>query len=697
MPRVRSNASVPAAFAKWIPLFSLVLFLAAAPARAEDSVKAHEQVEFARDQVYPALVNIGVVERSFSGGRIERFPAAGSGVIVSPGGHVVTNYHVAGDASHIVCRLPSKESIEAEVVAHDPLTDLSVLRLKLETRKDKNLAVPFARIGDSSLLAVGEPVLAMGNPLTLSSSMTLGIVGNPSRVFTSFTGSDMDELDLGEGQMTGLFTKWIQHDALILPGNSGGPLVNLHGEVVGINELGGNGVGFAIPSNLVKHVLNQALMYGEVRRGWFGVTIFPVEKMDRRGGALVSSIQPGGPADKAGIVPGDVLLSLDGEAVDAVHFEDVPMLYKRMADFPEGATVAVKVLRGKEEKSMTLTVAKMEKYLGDEHEVRALGVSVREITGPMALFRRWADKNGVLVTGVRPGFPADDAKPGVGFNDVIVDLDGKKVTDFASFKAIADALGKKAGIRVRMRRGNDDLVTVLDTSKKPPESLGAELPKAWLGVATQVVTPDVATALGTKDLRGFRITQVYPGTEASKAGLKVGDVLTALNGKDLKASRIQDAEVLKRQIENMSVGENAELKVVREGAPVAVTVLLEETPNTATEAKSAADPDLEFKVRSIVFFDRVDNRWSLDQKGVIVTEVTRGGWANLAGLQGGDLILRINEEPINDVPGFEAAVKKTKEAKAAAGASSSNIVSIFVRRGYRTHYVFVQSYAKEGK
>src|SRR5205085_4289137 len=135
--------------------------------------------------------------------------------------------------------------------------------------------------------------------------------------------------------------------------------------------------------------------------------------------------------------------------------------------------------------------------------------------------------------------------------DVIVDLGGKAITDYASFKAIAESLGKKAGIRVRMRRGNDDLVTVIDTSKKPPESLGAELPKAWLGVATQVVTPDVATAIGQKDLKGFRVTQVYPGTEAAKAGLKVGDVLSALNGKALNASRIQDAEVLKRLIEAM--------------------------------------------------------------------------------------------------------------------------------------------------
>ena len=675
-------------------LIAAVAALPLRPASAGDDatskVKADEQVEFARDQVYPALVNIAVVSTGFSGGRMERFPSAGSGVIVSPAGHILTNYHVAGDSSHLLCRLPSKEQIEAEVVAHDPLTDLSVIKLKLDTRRDKNIPIPFARLGDSSRLAVGQPVLAMGNPLTLSSSMTLGIVGNPSRVFTSFTGADMDDMDLGDGQVTGLFTRWIQHDALILPGNSGGPLVNLRGEVVGINELGGNGVGFAIPSNLAAYVLNQAMTYGEIRRGWLGITVFPVEKMKLKHGALISSLQPSGPAEKAGLLPGDVIASLDGEAVDAVFFEDVPNLYKRMSDYAAGAVVKVSYRRDGAEKTADLTVIKMEKYLGDEHEIKNIGVSVREITGPMALFRRWNDANGVLVTGVRPGLPADDAKPGLQGGDVLVELDGKPITTYESFVAIAEKLGKKAGIKVRMRRGNDDFVTVLDTSKKPPESLGSELPKAWLGCATQVVTPDVATALGSKDLKGFRVTQVYPGTEAAKAGLKVGDVLTAMNGSALNASRIQDAEVLKRRIENMGVGEDAEFKVMREGKEQAIKVVLEETPNTAAEAKTASNAMLEFKVRSIVFTDRIENRWPQDQKGVVVTEVTRGGWAQLAGLDSGDLILRIQEQPIDDVPAFEAMTKKLDEGK-------PETISVFVRRGYKTNYVFIQLDVHEKK
>jgi S1-C subfamily serine protease len=177
---------------------------------------------------------------------------------------------------------------------------------------------------------------------------------------------------------------------------------------------------------------------------------------------------------------------------------------------------------------------------------------------------------------------------------------------------------------------------------------------------------------------------------AAKAGLLVGDVLTAMNGSALNASRIQDAEVLKRRIEVMSVGEVAELKVVRSGAEVVVKVDLEETPGTAAEAKTATETELEYKVRSLVFLDRIENRWSLDQKGVLVTEVTRGGWAALSGLNSGDLILRIQEQPIVDIPSFEAMAKKVKETR-------PETVSIFVRRGYRTHYVFIQPDMKERK
>ncbi len=664
-------------------LLLALLFAPVASGRERGEDELRRDMEFARQQVYPALVNISVLAKSYGGGRSVRSPGAGSGVIVSPAGHVITNYHVAGDAARIVCRLTSKESIEATVVAHDPLTDLSVLQLKLDTRPNRNDPIPFARIGNSDELTTGDYVLAMGNPMALSSSMTLGIVSNPQRVFSSFTGSDMDEMDLGEGQVTGTFTRWIQHDALILPGNSGGPLVNLKGEVVGINELGGNGVGFAIPSNLVAHVLNQALAHGEVVRGWFGVTIFPVERMGRDTGVLVASVQPGSPAEKAGLVPGDVVLALDGKACDAKYFEEVPLTYKRFADYAPGAKVAVRYLRGEEVKETVLEVARMEPYLADEQEVKSLGITVRDITGPMALLRRYPSEDGVLVTSLRPGFPANEAKPAVEGGDVLMELDGQPITDYAALTAIVEKAGKKEGILLRFRRKNDQMVTVLDTSDKPKPTPGGELPKAWLGLRTQVLTTEVAKALGLGTTKGFRVTQVFPGTEAEKAGLAVGDILTALNGEALKAYRAQDAEMLRRRVETLVIGEKARLTVLRDGGEKEIEVVLEETPGTAAEVKTGADEFLEYKVRGITFGDRVENRWPLDQKGVIVTEVTMGGWAFLAGLQTGDLIQRIDGKDVADVDAFAAEAKRIAEQK-------PRLTTLFVVRGYRTAFVFVQ-------
>lgn len=665
------------------------LLPAAAEERGQDALR--RDMEFAREQVYPALVNIGVVAQVHRGGRSLRFPAAGSGVIVSPAGHVVTNYHVAGEATRIVCRLPSEEVIEAEVVAHDPLTDLSVLKLKLDTRSDRNAPIPFARIGDSDELTTGDYVLAMGNPLTLSSSMTLGIVSNPKRVFASFTGAEMDELDLGEGQKTGLFTRWIQHDALILPGNSGGPLVNLKGEVVGINELGGGGVGFAIPSNLMSWVLNQALAYGEIRRGWLGIEIAHTEKLPQARGALVAFVQPGSPADEAGVIAGDFIRSIDGEPVESRLLEQIPVLYDRIARLDPRSTARLQIARpihgrggnGYEHLELVARVGRMERYLADEEVDERLGLTIRDITGPMALLRRYPDDSGVLITGIRPGYPAEDARPRLAEGDVLREVNGKPVEDAAAYRKILADLGKTTKVAVRVRRDAEDVLTVVDVEKKKKPKGGGELPKAWLGIRTQVLTTDVAEALGLEKVRGFRVTQVFPGTEAAKAGLRVGDVVTTLDGKALKAYRPQDAEILSRRVERLTIGEKAALGVLRDGAETTVEVLLEETPQTASETKSAKDGLLEFKVRDITFSDRVDKRWSPTQKGVVVVEVTSGGWANLAGLRAGDLLLSMDDEVTLDVAAFEKILARITEER------PSPIV-LFVRRAYRTRFLFVE-------
>lgn len=663
------------------PALAVLLVAAVTSARAQDGLR--EDIDHCRRKVYPALVNISVVVRMFSDGRSERGAAAGSGVIVSPAGHVLTNFHVAGHTTRITCALPNGEAIDADVVWHDPLTDLSVLALRLQTRKEPATALPFATLGDSSALQVGDYVLAMGNPLSLSSSLTLGVVSNTGRVFTNFTGTDMEQLDLGDGEVTGLFTRWIQHDALILPGNSGGPLVNLRGEVVGINELGGNGVGFAIPSNLAAHVLNQALTHGEVRRGWLGASFAPVQRLGLERGALVSNVITGSPAAVAGVQAGDVLVSIDDAPVVARFFEQVPQLYQQIAELSPGRKVRLELRRRGDTVALDVTLARMEPALGDQEEFPAVGMTVRDVTGAMALARQWPDADGVLITGLRPGFPFEEAKPDVHAGDVIVSIDGRPVADLAAFNALWAELSTKEQLMLGYRRRHESLLTLVKPARKKPTERGGELRKAWLGVKTQVLTSDLAQALGIPGTKGFRVTEVYPWTEAAKAGLRVGDILTSIGGTALEAFRARDAQELKQVVERQPIGSTVEVALVRGGQRAVASMVMQESPGTSTDAKSGGVAAIELEVRELTFIDRIEHRWPEQVVGVLVTEATSGGWAGMAGLLIDDLIVSVEDHDVPDVASFERVMKDVLERRPRA-------VRFFVRRGPRTTYVFME-------
>ena len=651
----------------------------AQPAPAADTTRT--DIESARKAVYPALVNITVITKFYNGGRVQRAPAGGSGVIVNKEGYVLTNFHVAGNTTRITCTLPDGDALDATPVTQDPLTDLTVLKLDLGRRKPGSPPLPFAVLGDSDSLKVGDYVLAMGNPLMLASSMTLGIVSNTKRVFTDFTGTEMEDMELDGGEKTGLFTRWIQHDALILPGNSGGPLVSLKGEVVGINELGGNGVGFAIPSNIAANVLKQALS-GGIKRGWLGISVLPVRKLGLDEGALISAVWPNSPAAKGGIKPGDILLTLDRAAVNVRFFEEAPLFYQQVAVLQVGSSIPLTYRRDGNVSSTTVVVAPMEKSTGDEDENKALGVTVQEITEPFARASEMPDKNGVYVTGVRPSYPFNNAQPPILTGDVVLAIGGTPTSDLAAFKKVAAAQTSGSFV-VTIRRDDEQILSVvhIEPDKRDPES--KELPKAWLGIKTQVMVPDVAQAMHLAGVRGFRITQVYPYTEAGKCGLKTGDVITAVNKDKLTAFRAQDSDDLKSMIDDLPIGDKEQITVVRDGKPLILSVVMDKEPDPIDHAQKVKQLEFEFAVREIMPLDRMEREWTINQKGVIVTDATQGGWSAVAGLETEDVILAINGIPINDVPGFES-VMKTMLAK------RPTIIQIFVKRGPITHYVFIE-------
>jgi serine protease Do len=656
-----------------------------APAQPGHEDALRRDLGVARTRVYPALVNIAVVFRYFAEGRTQRAPAGGSGVIISPDGYVITNFHVAGHTTRITCTLGTGEALDASVVADDPLTDISILKLRLDRRADPKSPLPYASLGDSDALRVGDFVLAMGNPLMLSSSMTLGIVSNTKRVFTDFTGTSLEDMELDEGERTGLFTRWIQHDALILPGNSGGPLVNLKGQVVGINELGGNGIGFAIPSNLVSRVFQEVRRYGHVRRGWLDLSVLPVHKIGRSTGTLVSAVIPNTPAAKAGIQPGDILLTLNGAPVNTEFFEQIPLFYQQVANLPIGQPARIKLLRHDAVMTLTAAVTPMEPSLGDEEEWRDLGLTARAMTRQMALVRHLPDSQGVMVTGVRPGYPCEAAQPKLLPGDIIRTIDGKPISDLAALRRALRPTGETQEIVVGFRRNDASQITVVKKTGPKPSEEGGELAHAWLGLRTQVVTPDIAKALGlpAPDTKGFLITQVFPYTEAFRAGLQTGDVIVALNGNALDASRPQDAEDLKHAVEELTAGEKATLTLLRGHERREIAVKLEPTPMEADQSRTLRQKEFEFVVRQITLLDKIEHHWPSEQTGIIVADTTQGGWANIAGLHPDDLIVSINDRPAPDLDAFKQVMQNLL-------ARRPKVIRIFVRRDYSTHFVFIE-------
>jgi len=307
------------------------------PDRLREEIR--KMVTQARDQVFPALVNISVITVNYTGGKETKGGATGSGTIISPEGYVVTNHHVAEDGKKFRVTLADKQEVSATLVGDDPLTDLAVLKINISELKDPS-RVPVASWGDSDALQVGDYVMAMGSPFSLSRTVTLGIVSNTERVFTG-AGDDVEEQEFDSGQRTGLFTRWVQHDATINPGNSGGPLVNLQGQVVGVNTLGGSNMAFAIPSSLARPVAEALIKNGEVVRSYVGVQLRSIKRSDFKEGVLLNSVIKNGPADHAGLHAGDLILMMNGEKINAHFPEEIPALARKIADMTVGYKVTL--------------------------------------------------------------------------------------------------------------------------------------------------------------------------------------------------------------------------------------------------------------------------------------------------------------------------------------------------------------------
>jgi len=416
-------------------LVPLIAILALAPGSGPLAVEDATQkaVYRARDRVFPALVHVEPILEVYRAGEKGRMAVTGSGVIFSPDGLVLTNNHVIERAEKVTCYLSDQQEVPASVVGRDPETDVAVLRLDMARVKGK---VPYAELGDSSTVQVGQRVMAMGSPLGLARSVSFGVVSSTDRY--------LPEDQMPAGAATGLFNTWIQTDAAINPGNSGGPLVDLRGRVIGINsravQVFGENVGFAIPINIVKEVVSSLIENGTVRRSWTGAYWQPLKvlpnyfSMSVKKGVLVGGIAPGSPAEAAGIAVGDLVVAFGGQPVTVRYEEELPSFRKLEADLPVGSQLPLTIVRNGQSTAVTVVTALRTSEESEDFECREWGFTVRAINEEIARANNLDANTGVIVTGVKRGSFAADADLGAG--DVIVSVEGREQPTLAAFEAL---------------------------------------------------------------------------------------------------------------------------------------------------------------------------------------------------------------------------------------------------------------------
>jgi Do/DeqQ family serine protease len=428
------------------------------------------------ERVKPSVVNINTTQKVRTGRRrgeplfrgpfrdffgedfFERFfnlprelerRSLGSGVLVDDRGTILTNNHVVEQADEIQVTLADKRNFQAKVIGTDPKTDIAVIRI--EGAK----SVSPARLGDSDKIRTGEFVIAIGNPFGLGHTVTTGVVSATHRA--------------GMGITT--YEEFIQTDASINPGNSGGPLLNIRGEVIGVNTAivaTGQGIGFAIPINLAKDVMTVLIREGRVIRGWLGVAIQAVtDELARQfgvksgEGVLIADVVQGGPAEKANLQAGDVILEFGGTPVNEVRH-----LQRLVAATKPGQAVQVKIKRQGKDLTLPVTVGQMpseEPVAAAPGVLERYGFAVQDLTPELKEKLQAEEGAGVLVASVEPGSPA--SRRGLRAGDVILEVNRQRVRNSREFSEVVRRSGGETDLLLFVQRGKSTRFVVVPSPK----------------------------------------------------------------------------------------------------------------------------------------------------------------------------------------------------------------------------------------
>ncbi|MCX7033876.1 MAG: PDZ domain-containing protein [Arenimonas sp.] len=677
--------------AAWIAasLMLAALPALAQPAPAPAAVRASdaERIAAARDRVLPVVVSILTVREDHVQGEPVLSVSSGSGTVVTAQGHIATNAHVTENGRSFRVVFADGRELPARLVGTDTLSDLAVLQA-LPAAPETFAYAEFSRQLD---LQPGDTVLAMGAPWGLSNSMSAGVVNNPRRLLVSLFDDEADYEDrLGADQPTGRYYAWIQHDAAIAPGNSGGPLVDLSGRIVGVNTRGtlfGGDLAFAIPGPDAGEVVAALVAKGRIERTHLGFRLRSLKGTGLKDGVLVNAVERGSAAEKAGLLAGDRILTLQGETVRALQPVDVPALQRRLAELPVGAAVALGIDRAGKRSEIRLTAQRLPDDRIEERAFTPFGLSLAEMTPALSRRRNLDETSGLIVTGIRPGGPAAIARPALAQGDVILRVNGKPVASHASLDAVA-GLPPTDGkpLVIEFQREAEQRIAVLapihgDRLRTPLP----ELAKAWAGVEVQPVTASLARDLGLA-APGFRIIRTYPGSPLAAAGARVGDLLTTLDGEPLRAANENSADGFHQRVRDLPIGSTARFEALRDGKPQVFSLALAESPINTSGLRTLALSRLRAQLREIGFYDRAARRLPASQSGVVVDGVEAGGPAGLAHLAGGDIIISLGGEPVRDLTGLAQALER------ALAKGNGSVVPLQVVRGGETRILYLERY-----